>query len=156
MLPQKSGKTLKALWLLCEKNLKKINPAQPIVIVTSNWLILLTIFKEMALMRCSSFTNNILPPYSPIRLGVSMVILQPDSTDLKALIKENSCTCKTNSCHFFASIPQLTSIKKITSKNWRLFQLCFTCCHRCSRSCCCINCLYKLRHSIINNRGPKK
>ena len=154
--PQKSGKTLKAFWLLCEKNLKKIKPAHPIIIVISNWLMLLTIFKEMAFMRCSSCINSILPPYSPMRLGVSIVILQPDNTDLNALINENCCTCLTSSCHFLASMPQLTNIKKNTATNLRLLQLCFTCCQRNSRSCCCSICRYKLLHKTINNTGPKK
>ena len=143
-LPQKWGKTFKALLMLCEKYLKKIKPAQPITIVTSNWLMLEAILSDMALIRFCSFKNKILPPYSPIRLGVSMVILQPASTDLNALRKENCCICNTSSCHFFASIPQLTSIKIITVKNFQLFQLCFTCCQRCSKSGCCINCLYKM------------
>ena len=41
-----------------------------------------TIVAEIAFILFSGHTNNILPPNSPVRLGVTIVILQPAKTDL--------------------------------------------------------------------------
>lgn len=142
--------------LLCERYLKYNNPVHPITMVTSNWLILPTRLREIAFILFSSSTYNILPPYSPIRLGVSMVTLQPDNTDLNARIKENRCTWLINICHFLDSMPQLTNINNITSQNFQFFQPLLICAHLCGRSGWLIICLYKLHESIRKSTGPKK
>ena len=74
--------------LFPKKNLKKNKPRQPIIMVMSNWLTLPTIAREIALIFLPSSIYKIRPPYSPTLLGVSIVILLPASTDLKARKKE--------------------------------------------------------------------
>lgn len=140
----------------CEKYLKKNSPKQPIIIVTSNWLMLPTIASEIALMRLPFSIYKIRPPYSPILLGVSMVILQPDKTDLKALKKENAWICFTSNLHFMASILQLVNIKKTTSHNFQLAQLFFILFHCIPRLGLSITWWYKLHDKIRNSSGPKK
>ena len=60
----------------------------PITNVITNWLMLPAIVNEIALMRLATSMYKIRPPYSPIRFGVSIVILQPESMDLNALMKD--------------------------------------------------------------------
>lgn len=67
----------------------KINiPAVPSKMVIRNWLILPRMVRVMARSLFGSFTYKILPPNSPILLGVSIVMLQPARTLLYALKNE--------------------------------------------------------------------
>ena len=124
--------------------------------VTSNWLMLPAMVKEIALMRLPSSMYKIRPPYSPIRLGVSMVTLQPDKTDLKARHKEKCCTCCTNTCHFLASIPQFNSINSITNQNFPCAQPVLIWAQRMARSGCWLSWWYRLQLSTIKITGAKK
>src|SRR5437868_14017439 len=99
---------------------------------------------EIDLNLCSSDTYNMRPPYSPMRFGVSMVTLQPASTDLNDLEKENLSSGEMSNCHFLASIPQLTNIRMKTSQKLHLCQLFFMCSHLCDRSGWWLICLYKI------------
>ena len=129
---------------------------QPNTSVTSNWLMLPAMVNDIALMRLPSSIYKMRPPYSPIRLGVSMVTLQPDKTDLKARHNENCCTCCTNTCHFLASIPQFTSINSRTSQNFPCAQPVLICAQRNARSGCWRNWWYRLQLSTTKITGAKK
>lgn len=72
-----------------ELKIKAASAMVPESMVTASWLILPRMVSEIALIRNASSTYNIRPPYSPIRLGVSMVILHPANTALREYNKEN-------------------------------------------------------------------
>ena len=156
MLPNIQGNLSRPGCVNGGKYFKTMSPIVPAVTVTISWLILPSMVRETASILFSSFTNNILPPNSPIRFGVSMVTLQPASTDLKAVKKEILSNGAINNCHLRVSIPQLTNIRKKTSQKPPVCQLTFICCQRRSRSGWFINCLYRLQLSKINKTGPTK
>ena len=130
-------------------------PTAPINIVKKSWLMLPKIVNGMASNRFSSFTYNILPPYSPTRFGVSMVILQPANTLLNAVSNENFSKGSMSICHLRASIPQFTHTSAHANHNAGACRLCFICNQRLARSGCCAICLYKLHERMIKINGPK-
>src|SRR5665213_735442 len=74
---------------------------------------------EIACKRLPSFTYKILPPYSPILLGVFNDKANPLNTDLYALKKGILSKGLSNTCHFRASSPQFKNANKITSQNFQ-------------------------------------
>ncbi len=123
--------------------------------VTNSWLMLPKMVNGMASKRFSSFTYSILPPYSPTRFGVSMVMLQPANTLLNAMRIENFSKGFINICHLRASIPQFTNTSKHANHNVGACRLCFICNQRLARSGCWAICLYKLQERMIKISGPK-
>lgn len=95
---------------------RKNKPMQPIKNVIINWLIPLNMDIEMALILFSFATNNIRPPYSPMRLGVIIVILHPAKTALKALLNDILSNGFINFFHFIVSSPQFINIRKKTNQ----------------------------------------
>ncbi len=75
------------------------------------------IVREMAATRRPSWTYRIRPRYSPILLGVKDAIVAPVKIALNASLKEMPPSGRMASCHFRASIPQLTGISRMTSNN---------------------------------------
>jgi hypothetical protein len=71
---------------------------------------------EMALILFSFATNNIRPPYSPMRLGVIIVILHPAKTALNALLNEIVSNGRIIFSHFIVSSPQFINIRKKTNQ----------------------------------------
>lgn len=116
-----------------EKYLRAIIPTVPMIMVTRNWLMLPRIVSVIALSLFCGCTYTILPPYSPIRLGVSIVMLQPASTDLKAFAKENFSRGFICICHLRASIPQFTATSTTASQKNGFSQLSFISSQRSSR-----------------------
>ena len=136
-------------------NLKYTKPAVPINRVTNSWLILPNIVWDIALSLLFSFIYKILPPYSPIRLGVSMVILQPASTLLNAVKKDSFSSGAINNCHLRDSKAQFTIINKTTSHKSGLCNESLICCQRRSKSGCRYTFLYNIQHNKMNTTGPK-
>ena len=126
------GKELKKL-MPCEI-FKTITPIVPINIVTVSWLILPSMVSEIALKRCVSLTYMILPPYSPIRFGVSIVMLHPAKTAFTDLENENLSNGDISRRHLAASMPQLKNINANTNQNLASAQLYFICFQRNFRS----------------------
>ena len=114
----------------------------PIIIVIVSWLILPTIVAEMAFILFSGLRNKILPPNSPVRLGVNIVMLQPANTDFSDFEKFIFSNGDKSNCHFKASKPQFKSNINTTSQNRGSFQQLFICVHLISKSGCWIICLY--------------
>ena len=105
VLPNMMGIPSKIVAPLKEKYLRYRSPQVPITMVTANWLMLPNMVNEMARNLWGGSTKRIRPPYSPILLGVSIVMLQPAITDLNALTKVNFWSGRNNSCHLRDSIP---------------------------------------------------
>lgn len=102
-------------------NNRYVKPKHPINIVMINCAMPPAMESVIAFIRLPSFTKSILPPYSPIRLGVFNERVTPHKTDLKAVKKRIGCMAFMSNCHFPASRPQLTKTRMITVQN---FQAC--------------------------------
>ena len=59
----------------------------------------------------SGFTNNTLPPYSPIRLGVKIEKVIPTKIALYDFQKDKFSKSLISACHFKVSNAQLIGIK---------------------------------------------
>src|SRR5690242_2832667 len=99
------------------------NPTLPINIVMISWLVLPRIVSEIAFKRCPGWTYMIRPPYSPIRFGVSIVMLHPARTDLTDLNNENLSSGEMRIFHFKDSSPQFSNINNTTIQNVLVAQL---------------------------------
>ncbi len=99
------------------KGNRKVRPTVPNTSVISNCAMLQIIVRDMAATRRPSFTYKIRPRYSPMRLGVKDAIVAPVKIALKASLNETPPSGRMASCHFRASMPQLTGMSRRISKS---------------------------------------
>jgi len=96
-----------------------INTAnKPIYSVINSWLTLETIVSKTPFSRYSGARYNILPPYSPMRLGVLSDKEIPDNTDFTACRNEKEYSRFTSKCHLQVSNVQLMGMSSNATHNF--------------------------------------
>ena len=92
--------------------MKNKAPISPVIIVTSNWLMLPIAVTKIPSQKLAFFKMKILPKKSPILLGANVLTVMPHKTALYDWKNEMFSIFPIRYFHFQDSIPQLMNMSR--------------------------------------------